>query len=851
MFELKEYQAEALKTFEGWRDALEKARIESEEDIADREKRGRRITDEMREYPRAAWEELRASGGIAETAGNNYVSRSNSVGEPIPHICLKVPTGGGKTLLAAAALERLNRPTGLTLWMVPTRAIYDQTKAALWNREHPYRQMLERASGGNVKVLKKDDNLTLYDVQNYLCVMLITLQGINRKSNPDFLRLNRDSGDYLSFFPDGDDLGAHDGFLNLYPKFRPDDGAGLPIQQSLRNVIRMCQPVIILDEAHKAYKATSDRTDRLVGTVNSLDPSMVIELSATPDRRVSNILVDIPGTRLHREEMIKLPIRVIAESQTDWQHTLTTAHAKLEELQADADSLQNAEDRYIRPIAVVRVENTGEKQRGKGTIHSEDVRDYLVQQLGVKPEEVAVKASKLDELRGTDLLSEYSPVRWVITRAALMEGWDCPFASVLVMLDNTQSRKALTQLVGRVMRQPHTQLTGYAKLDECYVICSSTPVGTVIEQVRYGLEHEGLTGLEDYVFGGGGTTQRVTVTRRQEWRGKNIFLPKVMHKAGQYAEDEWEELDFHRHLLSAVDWDAITAPDPQDAMPEPASQDTVAIHLDEVTGIRSQQGPSNELDVEKRVTLDWFARGLTDIVPNAWQASRIAADFLRKLGQSGLSENDIFDRRSRYFKMLRDGVRAALDEESKAVFHDKLNDGDISFDLTASKYAFQLKETYDIPMAGRPSIMTGNDGQQLRLNLYEPAYEQHFNPGLEQPFARYLDEQKAIQWWHRVAVRQGGDYFVRGWREDRIWPDFVAIANTNYGQPHLLVFETKGEHLRGTDDTEYKKKVLTALQTAFNTGTPRGTFTVRDGPAMGTFRLVFDGEFDDAMTEIH
>ena len=92
-----------------------------------------------------------------------------------------------------------------------------------------------------------------------------------------------------------------------------------------------------------------------------------------------------------------------------------------------------SEGRYIRPVAVVRVERTGRDQRDGERIHAEDVREYLVQSLGVPADAVAVKSSELDELRGKDLLSELSPVRWIITKAALMEGWDCPFAYVLVV----------------------------------------------------------------------------------------------------------------------------------------------------------------------------------------------------------------------------------------------------------------------------------------------------------------------------------------------------------------------------------------------------------------------------------
>ena len=185
MMELKEYQSRTLDVFVRWRDALDDALARSETAAAALQTVGMEVTPDIRDFPKSAWNELAKAGEVAASAGP-YVGRTADSGEPIPHICLKVPTGGGKTLLAAAALERLNRPTGLTLWMVPSNAIYRQTKAALWNREHPYRRMLERASGGRVKMLEKDDLFTAADIDHYLCVMLISLQSANRKSKDFF-----------------------------------------------------------------------------------------------------------------------------------------------------------------------------------------------------------------------------------------------------------------------------------------------------------------------------------------------------------------------------------------------------------------------------------------------------------------------------------------------------------------------------------------------------------------------------------------------------------------------------------------------------------------------------------------
>ena len=204
---------------------------------------------------------------------------------------------------------------------------------------------------------------------------------------------------------------------------------------------------------------------------------------------------------------------------------LHRAHEELEQLDAEAKSFTQNGGKYIRPIAVVRVERTGHAQRDGERVHAEDVREYLVQNLGVPRDAVAVKSSEVDELGRESLLSEISPIRWIITKSALMEGWDCPFAYVLVMLDNTQAQRAITQLVGRVMRQPYAHRTGHDRLDQCYVYCWNTNVGDAVAQVKQGLENEGLTGLSGSVNGPQAEFRRITASRRQDWQNKDIFPP--------------------------------------------------------------------------------------------------------------------------------------------------------------------------------------------------------------------------------------------------------------------------------------------------------------------------------------
>ena len=131
------------------------------------------------------------------------------------------------------------------------------------------------------------------------------------------------------------------------------------------------------------------------------------------------------------------------------------------------------------------------------------------------------------------------------------------------MLDNTQAQKAITQLVGRVMRQPHAQLTGREALDQCYVYCNNTDVAVAVEQVKNGLESEGLTGLGDEVMGGADAEnlfdlRTQTVKRRAQFRDQAIYLPMVLHR----NEDAWIQLNYQAHILPHIKWAAIQASNP-------------------------------------------------------------------------------------------------------------------------------------------------------------------------------------------------------------------------------------------------------------------------------------------------
>ncbi len=247
----------------------------------------------------------------------------------------------------------------------------------------------------------------------------------------------------------------------------------------------------------------------------------------------------------------------------------------------------------------------------------------------------------------------------------------------------------------------------------------------------------------------------------------DIFLPKVLHD----EDNEWKELDYQRHILPEIDWDSIKAPSPQGSFPDRATWQSATVDVGDALPVYHAD---RELNIDKTVKITWFARRLSDVVPNPWQAARITQELIEKLHIDGDTDDDIHDRRTYLAFALREYVRDTMENQAEQVFHNKLKKGEIRFDLEAGQPNFRMIESYEIPARVDDQTLQ-NYGKPLQLNLFEPVFARQFDSDLERNFARYLDEQKALHWWHRVAVRQRGDYYLRGWKQERIWPQIPHL----------------------------------------------------------------------------
>ena len=396
----------------------------------------------------------------------------------MPYVCLRVPTGGGKTLLACHAAgitmeELLHAERAVVLWLVPSNTILDQTADALRDPRHPYRRALELSCGA-VEVLTIEEALHLSraTVEGQTVVIVATIQSFRVEDTTG--RKVYDRG------------GFSEHFLNLPTNRLADlfpDKDGKPIP-SLVNALRLRRPIVIVDEAHNA------RTKLSFSTLGSVMPSCIIEFTATPDRKdsPSNVLHHVSAAELKAADMIKLPLRVITRHPSQKNQLLAEAITLRSDLEKIAATESQKTGEYLRPIMLLQAERVDA---------CGPLRDRLTSEFGIVKDEVKISVGSLDELKDVkDISSPKCPIRFIITVQKLREGWDCPFAYVLCSLRETRSVTAIEQIVGRILRLPNAQQKQHPDLNCAFAFSISDSMPEVLNELREALESNGFTAAE-------------------------------------------------------------------------------------------------------------------------------------------------------------------------------------------------------------------------------------------------------------------------------------------------------------------------------------------------------------------
>jgi len=468
MFSLKGYQTRAIETLS---DFLTEAKSTG---------------DVVSAYAKAI-----KSQGMAQLAYRDYGF------EQVPYVCFRIPTGGGKTVMAShavatAAKDYLEEAFPIALWLVPSTTIRQQTVDALKTPGHPYREKLDQAFNQQVLVLDIDEvtQIRPQDIGGKAIVVVSTLAN---------LRVNDTAGRKVyayheNFEPHFAKLGAgHPAWARLEKVGESDlHENGLTrkelgkVKCSFANLLAIHRPIVIVDEAHNA------RTSLTFETLKRVYPAAVIEFTATPNTSTtngSNVLYHVSAAELKAEEMIKLPIMLT--EHTDWQAAVRDAALNRERLAKDARKEPND---YIRPIVLLQAEPKN------GTVTVDVLKSYLENDLKIDPEKIAIATGTQRELDGIDLFRSDCKIEYIITIEALKEGWDCSFAYVFCSVKQVSSSKDAEQLLGRVLRMPYARRRVIEDLNRAYAHLATPSFSKVASQLTDKLVAMGFEEMEVAAF---------------------------------------------------------------------------------------------------------------------------------------------------------------------------------------------------------------------------------------------------------------------------------------------------------------------------------------------------------------
>ena len=415
--------------------------------------------------PKAAFEDYwNSRGGSLKKPYNDSVSG-------VPRVCIKVPTGGGKTAIGVSAIRRFfgvfPRQEMAVIWLVPSDAIREQVIDSFSNPAHPYRQKLNSDFSARVEIVDVERALDGHifnhsTLSSQLTVFVLSYDSL-RTRNADNRRMYKQNGYLMGY-----------GLSDRYD-VSPVPGADI---NSVIVALNDLNPFVVLDESHNARSTLSKEM------LANLNPKMILEMTATP-RKDSNVITYVTASELKKNQMVKIPI--ILYGRYDKDDVLSTSIAIRNGLESRAKEEEKESGRYIRPIVLCQAQPKSDDD----AVTFESIKNSLMD-MGIPEEQIAIKVSDRNDIKGIDLLSRECEIRYIITVNALKEGWDCPFAYILATVADRKSPVDVQQIVGRVLRQPYAMRSRNPTLNESFIITCSENFSEAVRSVTESLKDEGF-----------------------------------------------------------------------------------------------------------------------------------------------------------------------------------------------------------------------------------------------------------------------------------------------------------------------------------------------------------------------
>ncbi|MBI4094751.1 MAG: DEAD/DEAH box helicase family protein [Candidatus Liptonbacteria bacterium] len=680
----------------------------------------------------------------------------------VPFVCIRIPTGGGKTLVGCKAIERImstalqhKMDTGIVMWFVPSDSIKTQTLKKFRDLKDFHYEMLNDSFDTKFKVFSNEEALTITpeDVRNNLCIIVASLDAFRKDAKiQNKYKVYKENGSLMEHFQ------------NLKDDSALEKDKAKTVVNSLANVIRKHNPLIVIDEGHHT------QTDLSIQFLSDLRPSFIIEFTATP-RDGSNVLVNTSASELKLEEMVKIPI--VLANRRQWEQVVADGITKREELEKRAKKLKGE---YIRPIALLQAQP---KSKVKQTITVEQLKQMLLE-AKIPEEQIKIKTSEADELEGIDLFSKKCEVRYILTVNALAEGWDCAFAYVLISVANLGAKVAVEQIIGRVLRMPNAKRKDDEAMNRSYVFASSEDFNDAASKVIKGLEDNGYS-RGDFVSVAEESGYSDPLEAKKAIK-KDLKVPMMAFGKDKLSFEDLLGEDF-KLVKQNADFDFKIHYDFD-------GQATIDITEDDewLTG-KQLSLPYQYLEGNHSVEelVSWLDKKLR--FPMLNQDDKAA--FIQKAVETQIKKKRKLAELSVNRYLLADRLSAVINEILEAytqkVFKDLLKNGEVKLGLFDS---FPATIALKSPV---PKV--------FNKNLYEKVDAIN---GEERGFVERIDlgALNNIDFW--VRNREKVDpFYIQGWRRGKFYPDFVAMTKKG----NIVALEWKGEDRISNDDTAYKVEI--------------------------------------------
>lgn len=522
-------------------------------------------TKDIREAFQKFWEQHPRSA-LVPKQGTAIEPYKNNVPR-VPHICVKVPTAGGKTFIACNALKTIfdafkaDKPRAV-VWLVPSITILDQTIKHLKDPSHPYRQKIASHFGNRVEVFDKatllqGSGFNATSIKEQLNIMVFSFDSLRARNKED-RKVFQENGNLQSF----------------------EHLLGKESDITLGSVIKYLNPLVVVDESHNA------ESDLSVEMLKEVNPCFILDLTATP-RNNSNIISFIDALELKRENMVKLP--VIVYNHHDKTEVISSSLQLQKKLEAQAIEEEKKGGKYIRPIVLFQAQ----PKNGKDFSNVEEEKTNVqrlkekLMELNIPEAQIKIKTANINEIKGIDLMSKDCEVRFIITINALKEGWDCPFAYILATLADKNSAVDVEQILGRVLRQPYVTKHQFDLLNLSYVLTASAKFMDTLQNIVKGLNRAGFS-EKDYKITDGTAIAATTPSKQGE---QGILFGNLTTPPTTPAAEETDESD---DLTSDIDVSRIimTTTATGGATPD----NTISVAAIEQTAIQQNQ------DFEKAIS---------------------------------------------------------------------------------------------------------------------------------------------------------------------------------------------------------------------------------------------------------